>query len=69
MRDLGPSISGAAAARSNVVVFERDGYRAVNAATGQRRWKVDPEPGVVGVPGMTGRDFFFVGGCPLTSAD
>ena len=69
VRDLGPSISGAAAARSNVVVFERDGYRAVNAATGQRRWKVDPEPGVVGVPGMTGRDFFLVGGCPLTSAD
>ena len=69
VRDLGPSISGAAAARSNVVVFERDGYRAVNAATGQRRWKVGPEPGVVGVPGMTGRDFFLVGGCPLTSAD
>ena len=69
VRGLGPSISGAAATGSNLVAFERDGYRALDSATGQRRWKIGLEQGVVGVPGMSSRDLFLVGGCPLTRAD
>jgi outer membrane protein assembly factor BamB len=69
VRDLGPSIYGAARTESAVVVFERDGYRAVDAKSGRRRWEREVEKGVNGVAGMTSRDFYLAGGCPVTSAD
>jgi outer membrane protein assembly factor BamB len=68
-RDLGPSIYGAAATTSNVVVFERDGYRGMAPKTGRVRWHLDGRRGAGGVAGMTARDLYLAGGCPVTSAD
>ena len=63
-RSTGPPPPGRTSWSSNVT--------ATGPSTPQDRaapLAVDPEQGVVGVPGMTGRDLFLVGGCPLTSAD
>jgi hypothetical protein len=50
-------------------VFERDGYHGIDPRTGRARFQLDPANGVAGIPGMTSRDLYLAGGCPVTSAD
>jgi outer membrane protein assembly factor BamB len=69
VRGLGRFLYGGAETSSNVVVFERDGYHGIDPKTGQARWQLDPAKGLAGIAGMTSRDLYLVGGCPVTSAD
>jgi outer membrane protein assembly factor BamB len=69
VHDLGRFDEGAAATAGGIVVFERGGYTALDAATGRTRWHLGSQRGLAGVPGMAARDLYLVGGCPVTRAD
>jgi outer membrane protein assembly factor BamB len=67
--DRGRFDLGGAAITGGVVVFERDGYTALDRRTGRTRWHLGTQRGLEGVSGMTGPDLYLVGGCPVTRAD